>query len=60
MIIKSTVYIPFNKLVPVFRGRILPDMEPVSPKDIQQVGFLISDKQPGEFSLEIQWIEVYR
>jgi NADH dehydrogenase [ubiquinone] 1 alpha subcomplex assembly factor 1 len=56
----QTISIPFNKCVPVFRGRILPNADPVSPKDIQQVGFLISDKQAGDFHLEIQWIKAYR
>ena len=56
----QTISIPFDKCVPVFRGRILPNAEPVSPKDIQQVGFLISDKQSGEFQLEVQWIKAYR
>jgi NADH dehydrogenase [ubiquinone] 1 alpha subcomplex assembly factor 1 len=56
----QTISIPFNKFVPVFRGRILQDVEPVSPKDIQQLGFLISDKQTGEFQLEVQWIKSFR
>ncbi|MFP4367628.1 MAG: CIA30 family protein [Bacteroidales bacterium] len=56
----QTISVPFDKCVPVFRGRILPDTEPVSPEDIQQLGFLISDKQAGEFQLEIQWIKAYR
>lgn len=56
----QTISIPFNKCVPVFRGRILRDVEPISPKDIQQLGILISDKQTGEFQLEIQWIKSYQ
>lgn len=56
----QTYSIPFNKFVPVFRGRILRDVEPISPKDIQQLGILISDKQTGEFRLEIQWIKSYQ
>ena len=56
----QTISVPFDKCVPVLRGRILPDVEPVSPKDIQQVGFLISDRQSGDFRLEIQWIKGYR
>ena len=56
----QTVSIPFNKCVPVFRGRILRDVEPILPKDIQQLGILISDKQTGEFRLEIQWIKSYQ
>jgi NADH dehydrogenase [ubiquinone] 1 alpha subcomplex assembly factor 1 len=56
----QTISVPFSNCVPVFRGRILPDVGPVSPTDIQQLGFLISDKQSGEFQLEIQWIKAYR
>ena len=56
----QTISIPFNEFVPVFRGRVLRDVEPISPKDIQQLGILISDKQIGEFQLEIQWIKSYQ
>ena len=50
----------FNECVPVFRGRLLDDVEPISPERIQQVGFLISDKQAGLFKLEIDWIKAYK
>jgi NADH dehydrogenase [ubiquinone] 1 alpha subcomplex assembly factor 1 len=56
----QTISLPFNEFVPVFRGRILRDVEPISPKDIQQLGILISDKQTGEFRFEIQWIKSYQ
>jgi NADH dehydrogenase [ubiquinone] 1 alpha subcomplex assembly factor 1 len=56
----QTISIPFNECEPVFRGRIIRDVKPVLPKDIQQVGFLISDKQSGSFQLEIQWIKAYQ
>ena len=55
-----TVRVPFADCVPVFRGRILKDVDPISPKQIRQIGFLISDKQEGEFKLEIQRIEAYK
>lgn len=51
---------PFNEFVPVFRGRTLYDLEPIDPKKIQQIGFLISDKQAGPFKLEIDWIKAYK
>lgn len=54
------IRVPFNKCVPVFRGRILNDVAPITPKKIQQVGFLISDKQAGPFKLEIDWIKAYK
>lgn len=55
-----TIKVPFNKCVPTFRGRILENVGPVSPEQIQQVGFLISDKQSGDFILEIDWIKAYK
>ncbi|MGF1586455.1 MAG: CIA30 family protein [Bacteroidales bacterium] len=56
----QTISVPFNECEPVFRGRVLRDAEPVSPKEIQQMGFLISDKQTGEFQFEVQWIKSFR
>jgi NADH dehydrogenase [ubiquinone] 1 alpha subcomplex assembly factor 1 len=54
------IRVPFNECVPVFRGRVLDDVEPISPNKIQQIGFLISDKQAGSFKLEIDWIKAYK
>ena len=51
---------PFSEFVPVFRGRILSNVSPISPEQIQQVGFLISDKQAGKFRIEIDWIKAYK
>ena len=52
-----TVEIPFSECVPVFRGRELSDVGPVVPAKIQQIGFLVSDKQAGPFRLEVDWIK---
>lgn len=41
-----------------FRGRVFPDYEKLDPADLRQVGFLIADKQEGEFHLEVDWIRV--
>ena len=54
------IRVPFSEFVPVFRGRILSNMPPISPEQIQQVGFLISDKQAGKFRIEIDWIKAYK
>ena len=54
-----TIRMPFAEFVPVFRGRILKDAPPVSPAKVQQIGFLIADKQAGNFRLEIEWIQTY-
>lgn len=54
------IRVPFQECVPVFRGRILDNVESIAPKDIQQIGFLISDKQVGPFKLEIDWVKAYK
>ena len=55
-----TVEIPFSEFVPVFRGRELNDVGPVEPARIQQIGFLVSDKQAGPFKLEVDWIKAHQ
>lgn len=47
----------FSSFVPTFRGRVLTDVPPLNPANINSVGFLISDKQAGPFRLEIGWIK---
>jgi monofunctional biosynthetic peptidoglycan transglycosylase len=55
-----TIQLPFSDFIPVYRGRILDDVGPLSPELIQQLGFLIADKQKGKFHLEIKWINAYK
>jgi monofunctional biosynthetic peptidoglycan transglycosylase len=51
------VGLPWQAYEAVFRGRRLEDAPPLDPDTIQQVGFLIADKQPGPFRLEVAWVE---
>ncbi|MEC8861134.1 MAG: CIA30 family protein [Pseudomonadota bacterium] len=47
--------IPFSGLKPVFRGRNLPG--PVfDAAKVEQIGFLLADKQVGSFHLAVAWI----
>ncbi|MCC4861359.1 CIA30 family protein [Vibrio splendidus] len=43
----------FNDFQAVFRGRLLSDAPELKAKDIQQIGFLIADKQPSPFELDL-------
>ena len=52
--------IPFDACVPVFRGRVLKDAAPLLPGNIQQIGFLISNKKAENFQLELDWIKAYK
>jgi NADH dehydrogenase [ubiquinone] 1 alpha subcomplex assembly factor 1 len=53
----QTVELAFDEFVPVFRGRRVPDAGPVVPATIRQIGFMLADKTPGPFKLEIRSIE---
>jgi monofunctional biosynthetic peptidoglycan transglycosylase len=53
----QTIELPFDRFTPVFRGRRVPDAGPVVPADIRQVGFMLADKTPGPFALEIRAIK---
>ena len=52
----TTTRILFQEFEPSFRGRFVPDAPPLLPENIQQIGFLLADKKPGEFSLEIDFV----
>jgi hypothetical protein len=49
--------LPFKEFVPTFRGRVLTDVPPLNPAKVSSLGFLISDKQDGAFTLELAWIK---
>ena len=53
----QTVEIPLSEFVPVFRGRLVKSAGSVDASRIKQVGFLLADKNPGSFELEIRNIE---
>ncbi len=55
----ATIQIPFGEFLPTFRGRILSEAESLDTADIAQVGLLLADKQPGDFSLEIDFVRAY-
>ena len=51
--------LPFEDFKPTFRGMMLPLNKKLKSENIKQIGILISDKQYGEFQLEIDWIKLY-
>jgi len=54
------VDLPFSKFVAAYRGRQLPNHPPVDAAKISTMGFLIADKQQGNFRLVIDWVQAYR
>jgi len=53
----QTIVIPFNKMIPQFRGRKLPN-PPFPGKYMQEVAILIGNKKAEEFALEISRVSV--
>jgi monofunctional biosynthetic peptidoglycan transglycosylase len=52
----ADIRIPFTEFLPTFRGRILSDEQPLDVKRIAQVAFMVADKRPGRFFLEIDFV----
>jgi len=52
------IELPLADFIPTWRGRILPNQPPIEATKIQQIGFLISDKQEGAFELLVDWIKL--
>ena len=54
-----SISIPFSEFVPVYRGWVQNNAPTLDATRINQLGFMISDKQVGVFSLEIDAIKAY-
>jgi len=52
------IRVPFAKLTPTFRGQDL-EGPPFEAAEVGSIGFLIADKKPGKFQLEVQWLGGY-
>ncbi len=35
-------------------------MGPVEPSQIDGLGFMLGDKQPGDFQMQVEWVRVVR
>ncbi len=57
---RQVVRIPFQDLIPVYRGLRVSNAPPFDTRHIATFGFLISDRQAGPFRLEIELIVAYR
>ena len=53
------IILPFKDFLPTYRGRVLNNFAELDPNQIKHLGVMISDKQVGDFKLEIDWIGVY-
>jgi NADH dehydrogenase [ubiquinone] 1 alpha subcomplex assembly factor 1 len=54
------VAIPLADFIPTAFGRRVPGMGPVEPGQINGLGFMLSDKKPGPFRMQVEWVKVRR
>jgi NADH dehydrogenase [ubiquinone] 1 alpha subcomplex assembly factor 1 len=52
------VKVPLDKFEATSFGRVVKDAGPVDPKEVNALGFMVSDKKAGPFKLEIESIKV--
>ena len=52
--------IPLADFIPTAFGRRVQGMGPVEPDQINGLGFMLSDKKPGKFQLQVEWVKVPR
>jgi monofunctional biosynthetic peptidoglycan transglycosylase len=53
----QTINLTFADFEPTFRGRILDNVPPLDPALIHQLAFMLADKTPGPFALEIECVQ---
>lgn len=54
------VELALDSFVATSFGRIVPDAGPVDPPEVSAVGFMVSDKKAGPFTLEVESVKVVR
>ena len=54
------VRIPLPGFLATSFGQVVRGAGPVDPAGVVSVGFLLADKLPGPFLLEVEWIRVFR
>jgi monofunctional biosynthetic peptidoglycan transglycosylase len=55
-----TVRVPFRDFLATFHGRSLGSRPRLEGEEVKSFGFLIADKQKGQFQLEVDWLKAYR
>jgi NADH dehydrogenase [ubiquinone] 1 alpha subcomplex assembly factor 1 len=54
----TEVRVPLADFIPTAFGRRVQGMGPVEPGEVNALGFMLSDKQPGPFELQVAWVKV--
>ena len=54
------VAVPLDRFEATSFGRVLRGEGPVDPRSVTSIGFLLAEKTPGPFLLEVAWVKVLR
>jgi Complex I intermediate-associated protein 30 (CIA30) len=57
---EQVIDLPLTSFEPVFRGRKVEDASELKPAEMYLLGFMLADRQPGPFALEVHSIETLR
>lgn len=56
----AEVAVPLEDFIPTSFGRRVQGMGPVESGEIISIGFMLSDKKAGPFTMQIEWVKVAR
>jgi NADH dehydrogenase [ubiquinone] 1 alpha subcomplex assembly factor 1 len=56
----TEVRVLLEDFIPTAFGRRVQGMGPVEPDQINGLGFMLSDKKPGKFQMQVEWVKVER
>jgi NADH dehydrogenase [ubiquinone] 1 alpha subcomplex assembly factor 1 len=54
----AEVKVPLEHFIPTAFGRRVQGMGPVEPSQINGLGFMLADKKPGGFQMQVEWVKV--
>ncbi len=54
------VAVPLDRFEATSFGRVVREAGPVDPRSVVSLGFLLTEKAPGPFMLEVAWIRIQR
>ena len=54
----TEVSVPLEEFIPTAFGNRVQGMGPVASDQINSLGFMLSDKKPGPFKLEVDWVKI--
>jgi len=52
--------LPLEDFISTAFGRRVQGMGPVEPRQINGLGFMLADKKPGPFQMQVEWLKVER